>query len=181
MKHQGSPWGRFLLTFPPVICALPHPVVEKSVRTNLKSMFCENTTKWAGGRSPTPRDSKSFFFFSLFLGFLFLITNEVCTYYWKAKSKHSVNSHCNNSVRPATTTAPSVLLPFVSVSYLSFVSCNWAQLQRARNPALPDPRLIFCLPSPRLSGRREYPGFVGPPVTGLWRPSVKQQSIKFRY
>ena len=164
-----------------------------------------------GGRSPAPKDSKSFFFFSLFLEFLFLffsfffffificsefchtlkwkglgeflflITNEVHTYCWKAKSKHSVNSHRNNSVHPATTTAPSVLLPFISVSYLSFVSWNWAQLQRARNPALPDPRLIFRLPSPRLSGRREHPGFVGPPVTGLWRPSVKQQDTKFRY
>ena len=156
-------------------------MVEKSVGTNLKSMFCENPTKWAVGRAPAPKDSKSFFFFSLFLGFLFMITNEVHAYYWKAKSKHGVNSHRNNSVHPATTTAPSVLLPLslcliFPLSVGIELNCKEPGIQPYQTQGS-----SFTFLHPDYQEEGSHPGFVGPPVTGLWRPSVKQHNIKFRY
>ena len=44
-EPPGKSLGGFLLTFPPIFMLCPTLMVEKSVGTNLKSMFYENTTK----------------------------------------------------------------------------------------------------------------------------------------
>ena len=142
--------------------------------------MCENTTKQAGGRIPNPQRFQILFFFSLFLGFFFLIAKEIHAYYWKVKSKHSINNHHNNSVHPEITTVPSIFLSFISVSHLSFVSWYWAHLQVAGNPALSDPRLVSCLLSPSPSeGKIQVLWALQ--FTGFCRPSLKQGNTRFRY